>query len=142
MSSPSSQPPQPSWRSTAGLNPTKSTAAVSPGPTTSIDWRSSKPSASVSAAPSSDWRNHSMMNRMNIDQPPQPTAREQTRLQSTIPAPLLPNTLPVATVWPLLTEGDASTKNATSSISGNKTDNSATKAPVVGGAWAARGSKS
>lgn len=139
LSSPSSQQQQ-SWRSTAGGVPAKSTSIPSAG-TASTDWRSStRQTAPVSTAPSSDWRNHSMASRINVDQQQQHAIKQQA--QSTIPSALPPTSIPVATVWPSLRQGDASAKNASSLSTGINTKNSVTKAPMVSGAWAARVSKS
>jgi serine/threonine protein kinase len=147
LSSPSSQPPSQLWRSgpTVGVSANKLAPLPPASPT---DWRSSLPSrqnATVSTRPSSDWRNHSMTpNRIHVDpkqqqQQQQHTARPPTNQSSTIP----PTSLSASTIWPSLTKGDASTKISSSSLNTNtntSATNSATKAPIVSGVWAARGS--
>jgi hypothetical protein len=81
-----------------------------------------------------------MASRINVDQQQQHVIKQQA--QSTIPPALPPTSIPVEIVWPSLSKGDASTKNASSLSTGINTKNSATKAPMVSGAWAARVSKS
>ena len=132
----SSQQEHQSWRPTAGGATAKSDSSSSSGARLT-DCRSSR--QHVLNVPSSDWRNHSMTNRINTDQQQQRTEREQSYQQSANSVLVPTKTIPAPVAWPSLTNGSTtSTIQAPSESPGEK----ATKAPIVTGAWAARVSKS
>jgi serine/threonine protein kinase len=94
---------------------------------------------STRAAPSSDWRNHSMANRVGnaVDRSPQQPLRPGVPANAVIE----PTGSPI--VWPSLSKS-----SPVAPASGQKTDIppvapiDTTKSPVASGAWASRASKS